>query len=171
MKTVINQLRSRYENMKSRCYNSKNKHYEYYGGKGIKICNEWLDNKNNFIIWALTHGYEEHLTIERHDGEKNYDPTNCRWVTRKVQAENRVYKVHNKQFKGVRFDKRSGHFQAQIQHDNKKVSLGTFISAKEGAIAFNNYVIKHSLNRGLNDLELFEDQRDIDECRTQNTSN
>ena len=48
---------------------------------GIKICEEWLNDKNSFVNWALDNGYEEGLTIDRINSDKDYCPENCRWVT------------------------------------------------------------------------------------------
>ena len=61
--------------------------YKYYISKGIKVCEEWL-NFENFFLWAITHGYNDSLTIDRIDGDKDYEPSNCRWVTMQVQREN-----------------------------------------------------------------------------------
>lgn len=67
--------------MKSRCYYSKNDRWEYYGGKGIEICEEWLDF-SLFRKWALKNGYAKDLTIDRLNSDDNYKPSNCEWVTR-----------------------------------------------------------------------------------------
>lgn len=74
--------------MKDRVLNPKNKIYKYYGGKGIKICDEWIDFRK-FREWAFNNGYEQHLTIDRIDNSKGYNPENCRWVGMDVQAKNR----------------------------------------------------------------------------------
>lgn len=77
--------------MKSRCNNSKDDHYFNYGGRGIKVCDEW--NKKygffNFYSWAMANGYNDNLSIDRIDNDKNYSPDNCRWVTIPEQIENR----------------------------------------------------------------------------------
>ena len=63
------------------CYNKNDKNYVFYGEKGIKICDEWLQNPKEFEEWALLNGYEDYLTIDRINPEKDYSPQNCRWVT------------------------------------------------------------------------------------------
>lgn len=74
--------------MKTRCHNPHVKAYSDYGGRGIKICDEWNDFKA-FKNWALQNGYKEGLTIERLDVDKGYTPNNCIWIERKAQSWNR----------------------------------------------------------------------------------
>ena len=81
-------------NMKNRCYNNGSADYKYYGGRGIKICDEWLGDYRIFKEWALTHGYDEDAergtcTIDRIDVNGDYEPDNCRWVSMSIQCQNR----------------------------------------------------------------------------------
>lgn len=75
--------------MKQRCYNSKNSHYEDYGGRGISICDEWRYDFKAFYDWALANGYEEGLSIDRIKNNGNYYPANCRFSTIAEQSRNK----------------------------------------------------------------------------------
>lgn len=74
--------------MKERCVNPNNKSYKNYGGRGISVCPEWQDF-SVFRDWAMENGYEDGLSIDRIDVNGNYCPENCRWVSMKVQCNNR----------------------------------------------------------------------------------
>ena len=72
--------------MKRRCTNPKQNRFKNYGGRGIKICEEWLNDPKNFYDWAMTNGYEKGLTIDRENNNGNYEPNNCKWITAKMNG-------------------------------------------------------------------------------------
>lgn len=91
-----------WKNMHSRCYNANVGNYSYYGGRGITICNEWLNDFSAFRAWALSHGYQDDLTIDRIDVNGNYYPDNCRWVTMKEQNANQRPRTRKR--KGAKYE-------------------------------------------------------------------
>lgn len=78
-----------WQSIKSRCYYNKNNRYKDYGKRGIKVCDEWLNDFQAFYDWAMSNGYNDSLTIDRIDVNGNYEPNNCRWATSKEQQRNK----------------------------------------------------------------------------------
>lgn len=74
--------------MISRTTNPNYEHFSEYGGRGIKVCKEWMEKPSSFFNWALSNGYKRGLSIDRIDVNGNYCPENCRWVTQKEQTRN-----------------------------------------------------------------------------------
>lgn len=74
-------------NMKDRCFNPKSNSYKWYGKKGITICPEWQGDYFVFKKWALENRYKNGLTIDRIDSARNYEPSNCQWLTSSDNAK------------------------------------------------------------------------------------
>lgn len=78
--------------MKQRCNNPNNSAWEHYGGRGIKVCVEWLGEHEGFLAfykWSINNGYSDELTIEIINVDGNYSPDNCKWETWGAQRLNR----------------------------------------------------------------------------------
>lgn len=82
-----------WQKMKDRCLNPNAPCYDRYGGRGIGICEEWLE-VDNFLKWALEKGYKEGLQIDRIDNNGMYAPNNCRWVTARDNCRNRRSNIY-----------------------------------------------------------------------------
>ncbi len=143
---------TRLKDMKARCYNKNNKRYSSYGGRGITICEEWMNDTKSFLDWADNKGFENGLSIDRIDNEGNYDPDNCRWATNSQQQQNKGLARNNTSgYKGVS-QVRSGKYQANLNNKGVYYYIGTFKTKIEAVEAYNEYIKINELGHTLNDL-------------------
>lgn len=89
--------------MKNRCLNPNEKIYKDYGGKNITICEEWKNNFEKFYEWSINNGYKDNLTIDRINNYGGYNPSNCRWITKFEQNQNRKHHLYV-EYKGEKYN-------------------------------------------------------------------
>lgn len=92
-----------YLGIKKRCTNPNAKNYKYYGGRGIKMCERWLNSFENFLF-DMGKMPAEGYSVERDENEKGYEPENCRWIPledQKRNKRNRVFIIYNGESKLV----------------------------------------------------------------------
>lgn len=80
-----------YRSMIDRCYRKTAKDYHVYGGRGIDICKEWKDDVTSFVLWCLSNNHVKGMQIDRINNDLGYSPDNCRIVSAKQNARNRMY--------------------------------------------------------------------------------
>jgi hypothetical protein len=130
-----------YSNMKMRCYNTKAAGYKNYGGRGITVCDRWLESTQNFIE-DMESGYSEGLQLDRVDNNKGYCKENCRWVTKTQNSYNRgADKGSSSKYKGVTCRARGNKWEANVVKDGKLYYLGTFVCEREAALAYNKKAV------------------------------
>lgn len=144
MRCRINRI---WHHMKERCYNINCKDYYNYGGRNIKVCDEWLKSFENFYIWAIISGYKNNLSIDRININGNYEPDNCRWVTSTQQNINRrKFKSNTSGYIGIYYRINLKRWLSTIVINKKQIYLGLYFTQKEALKVRNNYIIEHNLN-------------------------
>ena len=135
-----------WKHMVDRCNNPKIKAYKDYGGRGITVCEEWLD-VGNFVAWAeATHPNIEGVSLDRIDNDKGYSPENCRWADATTQAINqRVQRSNTSGYVGIWQSTNSSSWVSAINFKNERIHLGTFKTKEEAVQARDKYIIENNL--------------------------
>lgn len=139
-----------YRDMIRRCGDPDHKDFKYWGAKGVRLCDEWLDSFQCFYDWAFPQ-YSPGLSIERADTNGNYCPENCTWIPKSEQPINRgIFCNNTSGFKGVSFMPPRRKFKAYIGVNKKVIYLGLHSTAELAAAAYDDYVIANGLAHPLN---------------------
>lgn len=143
-------LYRRYSCMKRRCYNKANESYHNYGGRGIKVCDEWM---NDVMVYAnylmsLPHALESGYTIDRINNDGDYEPGNVRWVKRSVQLANRRRLNSKSGYTGVFWSDANNGWCSRITVDWNVINMGQSKTKEEALYKRNKYII----NNGLDEL-------------------
>lgn len=134
-------LRKVWSRMKRRCLNPNDPGYQWYGSRGITICDEWMESSEPFIKWAVHNGWSPELEIDRRDNDRGYSPENCRWVNKSINAQNRR-KRKGAVSKYIGVSKVGDHWQAFIQRDGKRRRLAWTVSEIEAARAYDTAALE-----------------------------
>ena len=118
--------------MKNRCYNKNDDSYEWYGARGVKVCDEWHDAKK-FIDWALANDYTDELTIDRLDDSLGYSSDNCRWIT---NTENVIKSNLRNTFGKNKHIKLSESMCDEIEKKYKETNMSIRKLAKEYGVSY-----------------------------------
>jgi len=131
--------------MKQRCGNRNRPRYKDWGGRGITVCAEWIENPKDFITWALVHGWQKGLEIDRIDNDKGYSPDNCRFVNSQRNALNKriIQSNNNSGYRGV--CKKRAKWQAMIVVKGKRTILGCFTTPVDAVKIRNKYIVENNL--------------------------
>lgn len=125
-----------YQMMKQRCNNPKYPEYRYWGGKGIKVCNRWLESFNNFIEDMGMRPTPNH-SLDRIDPNGNYEPSNCRWATGSLQMHNTIRKTGSKRYHNGVY-KRNDRFVSVIGYKSVTHYISSFLTLEEAIMAYEN---------------------------------
>lgn len=149
---VNHRLYKIWQGILQRCLNSKSIAYKKYGLRGIIICKEWDNDFMSFYNWALENGYSDNLSIDRIDNDGNYEPSNCRWTTKIIQAQNttRIRINNTSGYRGVTWSREKKKWKARININKKEIHIGYFKNIIEAAQARDTYIINNNLEHTRN---------------------
>ena len=132
--------------MLSRCTNPKNSSYKNYGGRGITVCEEWLDVRN-FVPWCeATHPNITGVSLDRIDNDGAYSPENCRWATKSEQSSNQRTQNNNTSgYTGVSYYPNRNKWVVRLNFNGRKLLQKCYKTLEEAVQARDQYIIDNGL--------------------------
>lgn len=131
-----------WKNMKARCYRESYAQYYDYGGRGIKVCDRWVNSFENFITDMGRRPTNQH-SLDRIDNNGSYEPSNCRWATKTQQNLNqKVRRDSTSGIRGVSWSKTNKKWVVTLYY-KKSLYLGSFVSKEEAAAAYSAGRLKY----------------------------
>ena len=148
------QLYATWRSMKARCYNPNHKKYHRYGGRGIRVCDEWRNDSQRFIQYWLSNGWKPGLQIDRIDNDGDYCPENCQLLTNRentLKANNYGLRCDNKTgYRGVRWHSKQQRYETNITIYGRYISIGYYDDLLDAVRAWNDFVINNNLEHEYN---------------------
>lgn len=133
----------KFETMKTRCYSDKHQNYHRYGGRGIVICDEWLNDFMKFYTWCIDNGWEDGLEIDRINNDDGYYPNNCRIVSRIQNLHNTPsHSNSSSKYKGVWWSNKNNKWMSMITCEGVRYYLGQYDSEYDASIAYNTKALE-----------------------------
>ena len=127
-------LYNRWASMKKRCYDKSYHAYHRYGGRGISVCEEWINDFQAFHD-DMFDTFFEGSQLDRENNDGNYCKENCRWVTPKENSNNRSTYFNKTGHTGVYFREKTGKYTAYFHHNRKSIHVGTYFTIDEAVEA------------------------------------
>lgn len=134
--------------MVKRCFDPKHSNFRNYGGRGITVCDEWLNDCPSFVLWAVSNGYKPGLQIDRRDNDKGYSPGNCRFVTPANNSWRRRIKStkSSSRFRGVFFRREHNScakpWRVCIVKNGVRFNVGDYATELEAASAYDSKAVE-----------------------------
>lgn len=128
--------------MVTRCTDRSYSGFENYGGRGISLCDDWYD-LTKFYTWAIANGYSYDLQLDRIDNNGNYEPSNCRFVSRRVNNNNQRRRTSTLGYTGVA--SKGSNYRAHVSVMYRSIHIGMFPTIKEAVEARNQYIRDNNL--------------------------